>query len=263
MEPRPCSRPPRRPHRRRAGTRSGRHPAAACGGVDRAAGAVLPQSAARSDRGADLRPRMAARLRQAAAAAVVAGRDRLPAGRAGFRLLPAGAAGGGGGAGAGLARRHAAARPARGVGGGADRRRPALPQLHRRQVQSRRDPAAVLGAGRLRLPSRAAAASAWRLDPARPGARHLAVGEIFRHHAGGADGAVPAARPRRPQDAGDAGALHRRRRGAGDHGAASDLAGAERLSAAGLCRAARRAAARPDRSSSGGRCNSPPASSSS
>ncbi len=63
----------------------------ACRGLDRAAGAALPQFAARPDRGADLRPRMAARLRQAAAAALVAGRDRLPADRPRFRLLPAGA----------------------------------------------------------------------------------------------------------------------------------------------------------------------------
>src|SRR3981189_1471769 len=53
-------------------------PRAACAGLDRAAGAALSQSAARPDRGPHLRPRMATRLRQAAAAAVVAGRDRLP-----------------------------------------------------------------------------------------------------------------------------------------------------------------------------------------
>ena len=122
-----------------------------------AAGAALPQSAARSDRSADVRARMAARLRQAAAAAVVAGRDRLP--RWSGTTLPIT-----------CWRRSRSsprfalvfltARPlvggARRAGRGADRRRPALLQLHRRQVQPRRHPAAVLGARRLRLPSRAA-----------------------------------------------------------------------------------------------------------
>src|SRR4029077_3882278 len=49
-----------------------RLPRLAFRGLDRAADAALRQPAARPDRGADLWPRMAARLRQAAAAAVVA-----------------------------------------------------------------------------------------------------------------------------------------------------------------------------------------------
>src|SRR5450759_4162242 len=77
--------------RRPSGAGLCRLPGPACRGLDRAADAALPQFAARSDRGADLRPRMAARLRQAAAAALVAGRDRRPPGRPRLRLLPAGA----------------------------------------------------------------------------------------------------------------------------------------------------------------------------
>ena len=46
---------------------------------------------------------------------------------------------------------------ARRAGRGADRRRPALLPFHRREVQSRRHPTAVLGARRLRVPRRAAA----------------------------------------------------------------------------------------------------------
>ncbi len=65
------------------------------GGLDPAAVAALSEPAARPDRGADLRPRMAARLRQAAAAAVVAGRGRLPGVRHRRRLLRAGAGRGG------------------------------------------------------------------------------------------------------------------------------------------------------------------------
>src|SRR5438105_14973088 len=71
-----------RHHRAPAGGRLCRLPRAPSRDLDGAAGAALSQSAARSHRGADLRPRMAARLRQAAAAAVVAGRDRLPNGGA-------------------------------------------------------------------------------------------------------------------------------------------------------------------------------------
>src|SRR4029079_5350867 len=51
-------------------------PGASCRGLDGAAGGVFSQSAARFDRGVALRPRMATRLRQAAALAlVVAGGD--------------------------------------------------------------------------------------------------------------------------------------------------------------------------------------------
>ena len=61
---------------------------------------------------------------------------------------------------AGFAFVYLAARPLVGPLGAlacrAHHRRPALPQLHRRQVQSRRHPAAVLGAGRLCLSPRAA-----------------------------------------------------------------------------------------------------------
>ena len=220
---------------------------AACRGLDRAAGAALPQFAARPDRGAGLRPRMAARLRQAAAAALVAGRDRRPAGRPRFRLLPAGAGGGAGGLGRCVAGGAAAGRPARRAGGGAHCRRPALPQLHRRQVQPRRDPAAVLGTGRFRLPARAARAADERLAAARIGGWAVAMGEIFRRRAGDPPGAVRPHRPRRAQDLGDARALYRAGRCADHHGAASGLAGAERFPALRLCRAPRAAVARADR----------------
>ena len=71
---------------------------------------------------------------------------------------------------AGVDDRAAARRRARRAGRDPDRRRPALLSLHRRQVQSRRHPTAVLGARRLRLPCRAQArphasigrCSAWR-----------------------------------------------------------------------------------------------------
>src|SRR6202035_2393040 len=56
-----------------------RLPGAAFDRLDGAADAALRQPAARSDRGPDLRPRVAVRLRQAAAAAVVAHRDHAPA----------------------------------------------------------------------------------------------------------------------------------------------------------------------------------------
>ena len=110
---------------------------------------------------------------------------------------------------------YATARPlvggARRAGLGADHRRPALPQLHRRQVQPRRHPAAVLGAGGLCLAPRAARRPTGRLAAARAGARHVAVGEIFRGGAGGADGGVRAGRPRRAQGARHARALYRGR----------------------------------------------------
>ena len=93
--------------------------------------------------------------------------DRVPADRARLRLLPAGRIGGDRRAGAGLRGGAAAGRPARRAGVGADRRRPALLQLHRRQVQSRRHPAAVLGARRLFVPPRAAPAAADGLAAAR------------------------------------------------------------------------------------------------
>ncbi len=143
---------------------------------------------------------------------------------------------------------YAAARPlvgrARRAGCGADRRRSALLQLHRRQVQSRRHPAAVLGAGRICLPPRAARPADRGLAAARLGARPVAVGEIFRGGAGSADGAVRADRPRRAQGAGNARALYRGRRRADHGGAASGLAGEDRFPALGLCRAPRRAVAR-------------------
>src|SRR5215471_14573941 len=61
----------------------------AYGGMDHPADPALPEFAARPDRGAGLRPRMATRLRQAAAAALVDGRGRLPAGWSELRVLPA------------------------------------------------------------------------------------------------------------------------------------------------------------------------------
>src|SRR5262245_21034745 len=69
-----------------------RLPGAARRGVDGAADAALSQSAARSDRGADLWPRVAARLRQVAAAAVVDDRGAAPGARDRGRVLRAGAA---------------------------------------------------------------------------------------------------------------------------------------------------------------------------
>ncbi len=82
------------------------------------------------------------------------------------------------------------------------------------------------------------------------------VGEIFRAGAGGADGAVSVCRPRRPQEPGDARTLHRARRRAHHHGAASGVAGAERFPALCLCRAPRAALARADRPSLASGCNS-------
>ena len=71
------------------------------------------------------------------------------------------------------------------------------------EVQSRRDPAAVLGARRPRVPRRAAHRPHARLVPARGRRRACAVGEVFRRHAGAADGALSPPRPRRA-----AGAAH-------------------------------------------------------
>ena len=65
---------------------------AACRDLDRAAGAAVAQSAARSGRGPGARARMAARLLEASAAAVVARRPRLPDRRRRARRLPARAA---------------------------------------------------------------------------------------------------------------------------------------------------------------------------
>ena len=79
-----------------------------------------------------------------------------------FRLLPAGAGGGGGGLRRYLCDGAAAGRPARRAGRRAHRRRPALPQLHRRQVQSRRRSSCRSGRWRA-LPSTArCAAAAWQ-----------------------------------------------------------------------------------------------------
>ena len=85
------------------------------------------------------------------------------------------------------------------------------------------------------------------LAAARRRGRDVAVGEIFRGRAGGAAGAVHAARPRRAQGLGDARPLYRGRGRARRDGAASRLAGAERFPALRLCRAPRRAVARADR----------------
>src|SRR3569832_1531758 len=83
-----------------------------------------------------------------------------------------------------------------------------------------------------------------RLAAARHRRRHVALGEVFRRRAGGADGGVRTDRPRRAQVPRHAGALRRRGGRAGDHGAAFDLARAQRLPALRLCRAPRRAVAR-------------------
>src|SRR3981189_2711708 len=81
-----------------------------------AAGRALPQPAAGPDRGADLWPRMAARLRQAAAPAVVADRGDLSAVRKRYRPLFDRPGNGGGGFRSGLGAGAAAGRAARGAG---------------------------------------------------------------------------------------------------------------------------------------------------
>ena len=93
----------------------------------------------------------------------------------------------------------------------ADRRRPALPQLHRRQVQPRRHPAAVLGARRIRVASRVARAGGIARIGLLLGVAVglLAVGEVFRRRAGRADDRVRACRPRCAEGARHARALYR------------------------------------------------------
>ena len=117
-------------------------------------------------------------------------RDRLPADRPRLRLLPAGADRGGGRICLRFSHRAAAGRSARRAGCRAHRRRAALPQLHLRQIQPRRDPIAVLGVGGLCLAPRAARPADDRLAAARPRGRDVAVGEIFRGGAGAALDAV-------------------------------------------------------------------------
>ncbi len=68
---------------------------------------------------------------------------------------------------AGLGDRAAAGRARRRAGRRADRRRPALLPLHGREVQSRRDPAAALGARRLRLSCARSGAAACCIGAAR------------------------------------------------------------------------------------------------
>ena len=154
---------------------------------------------------------------------------------------------------AALARRlaggAAARRPARRAGGRAHRRRPALPQLHLRQVQPRRHPAAVLGAGRLRLPARAArpadartgCCSDWR-SGCRCGRN---ISSPCWRSPWRCSCSSTATRARRLATPGPYIAIGRR---ADHHGAASGLAGAERFPALRLCRAPRAAVARTDRS---------------
>src|SRR5262249_11457450 len=101
-----------------------RVPRAARGRLDGAADAALSESAARPHRGADLWPRMAARLRQIAAVAVVAGRAGLPDDWGRRRLLRAGADRGGGGVCGGLADRSPAGRRRRRARGRPLSRRP-------------------------------------------------------------------------------------------------------------------------------------------
>ena len=190
---------------------------------------------------------MAARLRQAAAAAMVGGRDRLPAVRGRLGLLPDRADHGARRVRAGVGAGAAAGRRRWRIGRGADRRRAALLRLHRREVQSRRDPAAVLGARRPVVPRRAAHRTDARLDTARHRARRRTVGEIFRRHPGGAARALSAPRPRCAASAADRRPIRRGADRPRDRGAALGLAGAERFPALPLCRGARRAGARPDR----------------
>ena len=114
---------------------------------------ALRQSAARSDRGADLRPRMAVRLRQAAAAAwwlvEIAHRARAPTPPiTRWRKRPWSSP---------LPSVFATARPL--VGARSARWLAVLIvdgfhyfQVHRGEIQSRRRPVAVLGGGGLRLP---------------------------------------------------------------------------------------------------------------
>src|SRR5262249_58770197 len=109
-------------------------------GLDGAADAALSESAARSHRGAHLWPRMAARLRQAAALAVVAGRAGLPDGWGRRRLLRAGADRGGGGVRGGLADRSPARRGRRRARRRALSRRPCPPPLLPPPDPSRRRP---------------------------------------------------------------------------------------------------------------------------
>ena len=190
---------------------------------------------------------MATRLRQAAAFALVAGRHRVPACRPRLRLLFAGASRRGDGTVAGFPDREAHRRSHRRADRRPHRRRPALLQLYGHQVQSRRHPVAVLGAGRLCLPPRLARRLARALASARPGDRHLALGQVFRRGTRGATRRIPRVRQRRAKDTRNARPLHCRSGRARDHGAASGLAGAERLPAFFLRRAPRAAITRADR----------------
>ncbi len=235
---------PDRLYRRPAAGGVCRLPGAAFDRLDGAADAALRQPAARSDRGPDLRPRVAARLRQAAAAAVVAHRDHASAVRRRHRLLRAGASRGDRRFRFGVRRGAAAGRRSRRARGRRDHRRPALLPVHRGEVQPRRHAAAVLGAGRLRIPCRAQARPHGALAAARPGLRRRAVGQIFCRRPGRALRAVPAVRPRRPPHAGDAGTVACARRRARHRGAARAVAVPDRLSALCLCEPPRRAGAR-------------------
>ncbi len=188
--------------RHRSGTPAGRGPGGilriAFRGVDAAAGAPLPQPAARSHRGPRLWPRVAARLRQAAAAAVVDGRGDVSADRARRRLLRPGGAHGPDGFRGGLRDRAAAGRNARGAARDPHRGWAALFQLHGAQVQSRRGAAAAVGARRLCVSPRAPPRAPAALDLARRQHRLGGVGQIFRRRAGAAARAL---RPRRPAGA--------------------------------------------------------------
>ena len=131
----------------------------------------------------------------------------------------------------------AAGRGDRRAGGRADHRRHALLPVHRGEVQSRRHPTAVLGAGRLRFPCRAQARPTRALAPARLRLRQRAVGKIFRRRLGGALRAVSHFRPRRAPRLGDTRALARADCRAGYCRAPCRLAVPDRFSAARLCRA--------------------------
>ena len=179
---------------------------------------------------------------------MVADRAGSPAGGRGHRILRAGADRSGRGLRGGVVDRASARRPRWRAGLRPHSRWPALLPLHRRQVQSRRDPAAALGARWLRLPCRLAPRPRAALDAARFRARLGAVGEVFRGRAGGAVSVVPAVRPRCAQSASHSWPMDRARGRAPGDGAAPALAGAQRFSSLRLCERARCALARPARS---------------
>ena len=149
------ARPPRRFRAPRAGALPRRRAGAACRRLDRAAGAALLQSPARSRGRPRARARMAARLLEAAAAAVVARLRRGRAHRHARRALSARAARVGDRDLGGVAARARGRRPRHGADCRARARRHSLLQFLRREVQSRRPAASVVDARGAVLLSRA------------------------------------------------------------------------------------------------------------